>query len=195
MTLDIGLSVLWALSWSLLTWNMSGTLTHTCNTENWNDTSGIMICRIYKALFTFALVGLYAFSRPLPFPLSIPPLPFLVLNRRKKLPSLITNPLENSISTLAALTLDVLTRRRQTRLGTYNAMQDVKLAANDPIDPYQQGGDMPAPGTEAFGADVARPYRAQQPIEAQRSGYSVPVEQGSYDTGYHSGYGGASAGH
>ena len=63
LTLNIGLSVLWALSWSLLTWNMSGTLTHTCNTENWGDSSGTMVCRIYKALFTFALVGLYV-SRP-----------------------------------------------------------------------------------------------------------------------------------
>lgn len=74
-------------------------------------------------------------------------------------------------------------------------MQDVKLAANDPIDPYQQGGDMPAPGTGfgpglgTYGDHVARPYRAQQPIEAQRFGYSAPVEQGSYDTGYHGGGG------
>ena len=80
-------------------------------------------------------------------------------------------------------------------------MQDVKLAANDPIDPYQQGGDMPAPvpgmgtGPGTYGAGVASPYRAQQPIEAQRFGYSVPDEQGRYDTGYHSGYGGAGAGH
>lgn len=80
-------------------------------------------------------------------------------------------------------------------------MQDVKLAANDPIDPYQLGGDMPAPGTGSaaglgtYGIDVPRPYRVQQPIEAQRFGYSAPVEQGSYDTGYHTGYGGAGAGH
>jgi len=58
MILNLGLSVLWALSWSLLTWNMSGTLTHTCNTENWGDASGTMVCRLYKALFTCALVGL-----------------------------------------------------------------------------------------------------------------------------------------
>lgn len=80
MTLDIGLSLLWALSWSLLTWNMSGTLTHTCNTENWNDTSGVMICRIYKALFTFALVGLYVFLSSPSFPLFIPPFPPPSLN-------------------------------------------------------------------------------------------------------------------
>ncbi|KAI9878707.1 MAG: hypothetical protein M1830_010751 [Pleopsidium flavum] len=143
MALNLGLSVLWALSWSLLTWNMSGTLTHTCNTENWGDASGTMVCRIYKALFTFALVGF--------------------------------------LSTVSALVLDITVRRRQASRGTYNAMQDVKLAANDPIDPYQPGGDMPA---QPF--DIARPYRAQQP---QQFGYTVPAEQQSYDTGYHHGYG------
>ena len=65
MTLNIGLCVLWALSWSLLTWYMSGTLLHKCNTKNWKDDSGTMVCRIYKALFSFALLGLYV---PLPLP-------------------------------------------------------------------------------------------------------------------------------
>ena len=52
------LSVLWAVSWSLLTWYMSGTLTNVCDEEHWHEDVGIMICRIYKALFTFTLVGL-----------------------------------------------------------------------------------------------------------------------------------------
>ena len=53
------LLILWALSWSLLTWFMSGTLSHMCDVENWHEDVGIMVCRIYKALFTFTLVGLY----------------------------------------------------------------------------------------------------------------------------------------
>lgn len=52
------LLVLWALSWSLLTWYMSGTLANMCDMEHWRAETGIMICRIYKALFTFALLGL-----------------------------------------------------------------------------------------------------------------------------------------
>ncbi|MCJ1362687.1 hypothetical protein MMC16_001793 [Acarospora aff. strigata] len=146
MTLNIGLCVLWALSWSLLTWYMSGTLLHKCNTKNWKDDSGTMVCRIYKALFSFALLGL--------------------------------------LSTISALLLDIIVRRRQSKRGTYNAMQDIKLAANDPIDPYQHGGDMPA-----HNVNITRPFRAQQPIEPQRGEYTVPVEQQSYDTGYHTGYG------
>jgi len=63
-------------------------------------------------------------------------------------------------------------------------MQDVKLAANDPIDPYQHGGDMPG---QTF--DITRPYRAQQPIQPPQSGYTVPAEQQTYDTGYHNAYG------
>ena len=52
------LLVLWALSWSLLTWYMSGTLANVCDVEHWREDVGIMVCRIYKALFTFALMGL-----------------------------------------------------------------------------------------------------------------------------------------
>ena len=52
------LAVLWAVSWSLLTWYMSGTLANVCDIEHWNEDVGVMVCRIYKALFTFTLVGL-----------------------------------------------------------------------------------------------------------------------------------------
>ena len=36
---------------------MSGTLAHTCNTANWGNDTGIMICQTYKALFSFAIIG------------------------------------------------------------------------------------------------------------------------------------------
>lgn len=52
------LLVLWALSWSLLTWWMSGTLANACDVSHWNEDVGVMVCRIYKALFTFALLGM-----------------------------------------------------------------------------------------------------------------------------------------
>lgn len=57
LVINIPLLLLWALSFSLLTWNMSGTLTHICNVENWGNSTGIMICRIYKALFSFSTTG------------------------------------------------------------------------------------------------------------------------------------------
>jgi hypothetical protein len=36
---------------------MAGTLGHVCNTANWGSEAGIMVCRIYKALFTFTLLS------------------------------------------------------------------------------------------------------------------------------------------
>lgn len=53
------LTLLWTLSWSLLTWFISGTLANMCDIDHWNEEIGIMVCRIYKALFSFTLVGLY----------------------------------------------------------------------------------------------------------------------------------------
>ncbi|KAF2172232.1 hypothetical protein M409DRAFT_62988 [Zasmidium cellare ATCC 36951] len=58
LVINSGLFVLWALSWSLLTWYMSGTLANMCDVEHWNEEVGVMVCRIYKALFTFTLLGL-----------------------------------------------------------------------------------------------------------------------------------------
>lgn len=52
------LLVLWTVSWALLTWWMSGTLANTCDKAHWNEDVGVMICRIYKALFAFAFLGL-----------------------------------------------------------------------------------------------------------------------------------------
>lgn len=34
---------------------MSGTLGHVCNTANWGSQAGVMVCNIYKTLFTFSL--------------------------------------------------------------------------------------------------------------------------------------------
>lgn len=57
-TLNSALALVWAVSFSLLSWWSSGTLTHVCNIDNWDDDVGISVCRLYKALFSFALLGL-----------------------------------------------------------------------------------------------------------------------------------------
>jgi hypothetical protein len=36
---------------------MSGTLKQSCTTENWGNDTGIMVCRIYKVLFTFTITS------------------------------------------------------------------------------------------------------------------------------------------
>jgi hypothetical protein len=56
--LNSGLALLWAVSFSLLSWWSSGTLSHVCNKDSWESELGISVCRMYKALFSFSLLGL-----------------------------------------------------------------------------------------------------------------------------------------
>ena len=56
--INSGLALLWAVAFSLLSWYSSGTLSHVCNQEQWDDDLGISVCRLYKALFSFSLFGL-----------------------------------------------------------------------------------------------------------------------------------------
>ena len=52
--------MLWALSFALLAWWSSATLASACAVENWENELGKSVCRTYKALFSFALLGLVA---------------------------------------------------------------------------------------------------------------------------------------
>ena len=55
------LFALWAAGFGMLSWWASKTIFHTCDAENiiGNNETGRMVCRIYKALYSFALLGLY----------------------------------------------------------------------------------------------------------------------------------------
>ena len=54
------LTILWAVSFALLSWWSSGTLSRVCTEDNWDNETGIAVCRMYKALFTFSLLGMVA---------------------------------------------------------------------------------------------------------------------------------------
>lgn len=56
--LNSSLAIVWSVGFALLSWWSSGTLSHVCNVDNWDDDLGISVCRLYKALFSFALFGL-----------------------------------------------------------------------------------------------------------------------------------------
>jgi hypothetical protein len=58
--LNAALALLWTVSFALLSWWSSGTLRHLCTRADWDDDTGMSICRTYKALFSFALIGLVA---------------------------------------------------------------------------------------------------------------------------------------
>ncbi|KAE8409695.1 hypothetical protein BDV37DRAFT_236658 [Aspergillus pseudonomiae] len=84
--------LLWLISLGLLSWSMSQTILTTCNATYWATSTGITVCRIYKALFAFTVLA--------------------------------------NISYIAAIALDVIVRRRQTRLGEYDPMAS-NVALND----------------------------------------------------------------
>lgn len=48
---------LWTISLGLLSWSMSGTLLTSCTTDTWGTSTGVMVCRIYKVLFTFTVLA------------------------------------------------------------------------------------------------------------------------------------------
>lgn len=52
------LLILWALSLGFLGYSMRGTLHTTCNTASWGTSTGVMVCRVYKVLFSFIVVAL-----------------------------------------------------------------------------------------------------------------------------------------
>ena len=53
------LTLIWILAFTLMVWNISGTLRHKCDIANWSHEIGIMVCRLYKALAAFTVTGLY----------------------------------------------------------------------------------------------------------------------------------------
>jgi len=49
--------LLWGPAFGYLWFFTRATLGHVCNKSNWTGPVGIMVCRIYKALFAFAMLG------------------------------------------------------------------------------------------------------------------------------------------
>ncbi|KAJ6012536.1 hypothetical protein N7499_011794 [Penicillium canescens] len=60
ITANIILLILWAISFGLVCWSLSGTITTSCTTTHWGNSTGISVCRSYKALFTFTIIALVA---------------------------------------------------------------------------------------------------------------------------------------
>jgi len=51
------LFIMWCPGFGFLWYYSRGTLSHVCNRLNWVGPTGIMVCRIYKALFAFSMLG------------------------------------------------------------------------------------------------------------------------------------------
>jgi len=140
--------LLWGPGFGYLWFYTSPTLAHVCNRKNWTGPTGIMVCRIYKSLFAFALLG--------------------------------------TLTTLAALLLDVYVWRKTISRGKYSQMKGDKPAG------------ISAPG-EPYNAPAYSDSRSSLPMEQyttpntqkdDHSGYTMPEEQFSYDqdTSYRGGH-------
>jgi hypothetical protein len=161
------LALIWAVSWSLLTWYMAPTLTHYCDIEHWQEDAGIMVCRIYKALFAFAFLGLYVWD---------PSTKSLLLT--------LTLTSSKSISTLAALCLDFHVRRNNNKLGMYR-LHDIDNKQQQP----QQGpsGAPRGPFTDeghGYGSGGIAEPRDSEAWEAPRPSLGPYSEQGTNSHGY-----------
>ncbi|KAF2998650.1 hypothetical protein E8E13_007852 [Curvularia kusanoi] len=55
--LTTGLAAFWAVSFALLAWWSAPALGSACARESWDSDTGTGVCRMYKALFSFALFG------------------------------------------------------------------------------------------------------------------------------------------
>ena len=92
--------------------------------------------------------------------------------------------------------LDILTVRKISRLGTYDAMGlesrgglRKNMRQNDSQDDFshEMGDDThgfrePSLEFPEYSHEVKRPYKAQRPIEVTSFGYQAPTEQTAYDS-------------
>ena len=54
---NAALALLWALGLALLSWNLAGLLGGRCDVAHWDHAAGVAVCRLFKALESFATVG------------------------------------------------------------------------------------------------------------------------------------------
>ncbi|KAE8151215.1 hypothetical protein BDV25DRAFT_128982 [Aspergillus avenaceus] len=124
--------LLWLISLGLLSYSMSKTITTTCNATYWATSTGILVCRIYKALFGFTVLA--------------------------------------NIAYIAAIALDVIVRRRQTRLGEYDPMasnpglNDYKM--HDRNSSVMSGSMGPYPGVDEHPAYRSNPDDVYKDVPA-----------------------------
>lgn len=96
-----------------------------------------------------------------------------------------------SVSTLAALLLDVYVFKRATARGKYNQMEDFdnKQAMPGHNVPERLYNDAPLYNASGSAINLAPQRPLQLTNKAPRpTGYAVPEEQFSYDTGYNGGH-------
>lgn len=148
------LLVLWISGISLLGWNMSGTLGHICNEENWGPDAGLMVCRIYKTLFSFTLFA------------SMSALAMVVLDLevRKKQTSL------GKYNRMQGSGPDMKPPQEAFGTGAPGVHRH-----DDHTEPW--------PRTEHELDDYSTPAHSRESVQPEHFGYTSPLEQRHYDSG------------
>jgi hypothetical protein len=154
LVINLPLLLLWILGIALLGWNMAGTLGHVCNTANWGSDVGIMVCRIYKALFTFTLFGA----------LSALAMVVLDIKVRKQQTSL------GAYNQMRDSTYDE--KQQQPERFSSGA---VSREQDRPLAPWQSA--------EREHSDYNSPGLSRERIRSENFGYTPPSEQTHYDAG------------
>ncbi|KAF2429294.1 hypothetical protein EJ08DRAFT_698434 [Tothia fuscella] len=134
LTINSTLWAVWAAAFGMLWWWASKTIFNKCDVEHWSGETGIMVCRIYKTLFAFGMLGF--------------------------------------ASTTLALALDLYVFKKATRLGKYNAMQDLD---NKRTTAAFHDGDS---------QENLAGLNAQENRRPGQAGYALPEEQFDDDTSY-----------
>ncbi|KAK1808602.1 hypothetical protein LTR12_017050 [Friedmanniomyces endolithicus] len=163
------LAILWTLSWSLLTYYMSGTLANVCDKAHWHEDTGIMVCRIYKALFTFTLLG---------FVSTLAALGLDIYVRRQ----------QTRRGVYRLHDLDTKARPEATR-GPFTDEVEARQGDGN----YAHGGLQQDDSRESLAWEELRPsigpYAEQGDKQRmQKGGYAMPEAQFEYDTQYRGGH-------
>ncbi|KAF1349801.1 hypothetical protein BDV97DRAFT_175619 [Delphinella strobiligena] len=169
LLLNTILATIWAMGFGMLSYYMWHTLTHVCDITNWHDETGIMVCRIYKAVFTFSLLGLVSTISALALDLHI-----FRLSRRYGTHVRLDN-------------LDAKTAGAPASRGPYTDTDHLPLSSEEDLPRHSEAFEVP---TRGYGARTySSPFGEQAGVGTQ--GYSVPENQFDYDTVYHHGDGSA----
>ncbi|CAF9902911.1 MAG: hypothetical protein ALECFALPRED_000066 [Alectoria fallacina] len=180
---NLSLLILWVLGLSLLSWNLGWTLGHRCTPVTWHNDSGIMVCRLYKALTAFTVTGLVSTLLALALDLRVHKYSTLLGSYNQMLDIKAPTDLRSSSPFHGGAEGFEPAHRRESSPYHTGGLETTYDQRRDPS-PYESEGIETAYSHRRDPShDAARPYKVQKPIEAQQFGYSAPSEQTSYGGG------------
>ncbi|KAL9110482.1 MAG: hypothetical protein Q9227_005026 [Pyrenula ochraceoflavens] len=168
--LNLGLNalilVLWTISLGLSSWNMSGTLGDKCDSKHWETGAGVMVCRLFKALFAFTVMGFVCGAAAVFLDFKV--------YRRNISRGMYGNMLGGGSAKLLQARGDV------KMIEAFD--KEPSGSVYEQFEPARSYEHVPAPAELYANA----PYRSSSNMRAEEFGYSVPTEQTTYDAGSYS---------